>query len=97
MFNVNTIALRQIVTPSRLQGRINAGFRMVVLGTQPLGAALGGLFAEHVGLRHAMDVVVTCLLLPLLWMTFSPIFRLKEMPSEPLPELELLDGKGALA
>jgi predicted MFS family arabinose efflux permease len=97
MFNVNTIALRQIVTPSRLQGRINAGFRMVVLGTQPLGAALGGLFAEHVGLRHAMDVVVTFLLLPLVWMTFSPIFRLKEMPAEPLPELELLDGKGAQA
>jgi predicted MFS family arabinose efflux permease len=86
-FNVNTITLRQSVTPARLQGRMNASYRMVVLGTQPLGAALSGLLAQHVGLRPAMDVITALIVLPLAFLFVSPIFRLTAMPAEPLPEL----------
>jgi predicted MFS family arabinose efflux permease len=86
-FNVNTITLRQSVTPARLQGRMNASYRMVVLGTQPLGAALSGLLAQHVGLRPAMDLIATLIVLPLVFLFVSPIFRLTAMPTEPLPDL----------
>ena len=42
VFNVNTITLRQIITPNRLLGRMNASYRMVLFGTGPIGAVLGG-------------------------------------------------------
>jgi predicted MFS family arabinose efflux permease len=87
MFNVNTITLRQSVTPARLQGRMNASYRMVVLGTQPLGAALSGVLAQHVGLRPALEIITTLITLPLVFLFVSPIFRLTTMPTEPLPEL----------
>ena len=37
--------------PGRLLGRVNSAYRLVAWGTQPLGAALGGLLAAVAGLR----------------------------------------------
>ncbi|MPQ96577.1 MFS transporter [Modestobacter sp. I12A-02628] len=49
--NVMTMSLRQRITPARLLGRVNSGFRLVSWGALPLGAAAGGLLASAVGLR----------------------------------------------
>lgn len=57
LFIVNTISLRQIVTPDRLQGRVNASARLVAWGGQPFGAAVGGLVAEATTVRIAYLVV----------------------------------------
>jgi MFS family permease len=51
--NVVTVSLRQRITPDRLLGRMNASYRLVGWGTMPLGALLGGVVAEVVGLRGA--------------------------------------------
>jgi MFS family permease len=40
---------RLTVTPDRLQGRVNAVFRLIVWGSQPLGIALAGLLLERIG------------------------------------------------
>ena len=42
LFIVTTISLRQIVTPDRLQSRVNASARLIAWGGQPFGAAVGG-------------------------------------------------------
>jgi MFS family permease len=84
-FNVNTLTVRQRITPNRLLGRMNASYRMILFGTGPIGAILGGLLANQIGLRPALVVVAFLLLSPLAWTTFSPVFRLKDMP-EPVPE-----------
>ena len=52
-WNVITVSLRQRITPDRLLGRMNASYRLVGWGTMPLGAALGGILAEALGLRGA--------------------------------------------
>jgi MFS family permease len=52
-WNVITVSLRQRITPDRLLGRMNASYRLVGWGTMPLGAALGGVLAEALGLRGA--------------------------------------------
>lgn len=48
--NVNALSLCQALTPDRLRGRINATFRFLVGGSQPLGALLVGLLGGRLGL-----------------------------------------------
>ena len=56
LWNVVTVSLRQRITPDRLLGRMNASYRLVGWGTMPLGALLGGVLAEALGLRGAFLV-----------------------------------------
>lgn len=51
VWNVVAVSLRQRITPDRLLGRVNSGYRLLAWGTMPLGAAVGGLVAQFVGLR----------------------------------------------
>jgi MFS family permease len=51
MWNVITVSLRQRITPDRLLGRVNATYRLFAWGVMPIGALLGGLIAESLGLR----------------------------------------------
>jgi predicted MFS family arabinose efflux permease len=37
------------VIPDELQGRVNSVFRLVALGSQPLGAALAGVLLQRAG------------------------------------------------
>jgi MFS family permease len=64
IWNVITVSLRQRITPDRLLGRVNSGYRLVAWGTMPLGAAAGGLLAQFLGLR-AVFVIMTLLTLAL--------------------------------
>jgi MFS family permease len=80
VYNVNTVTLRQVVTPNRLLARMNASYRLLLFGTIPLGALLGGALGEAYGLRAAMVVTALLLTTPLVWIAFGPVFRLREMP-----------------
>ena len=57
VWNVITVSLRQRVTPDRLLGRVNSGYRLVAWGTMPLGAAAGGLLAQALGLRAVFAIM----------------------------------------
>ncbi len=56
MWNVVTVSLRQRIVPDALLGRLNASYRLLAWGSQPLGALLGGLVAEVFGLRAVFVV-----------------------------------------
>jgi len=84
IFNVNAITLRQVLTPMRLLARMNATYRMLLFGALPVGALAGGLLGGAVGLRAALVIALIALTSPLLWIFFSPVFRLREMPLGPL-------------
>ncbi len=83
MYNVHTVTLRQVVTPNRLLGRMNASYRLVLLGTAPPGAFLAGLIGQQFGLHTALLIVVLIFPFPILWTLFSPVMKLKEMPAGP--------------
>jgi len=83
VFNVNAITLRQVVTPKRLLARMNATYRMLLFGVAPLGAIAGGLLGQAAGVHMALEITVFAMLTPLLWLFFSPLFRLTEMPAGP--------------
>jgi Na+/melibiose symporter-like transporter len=87
IWNVNTITLRQALTPMRLLARMNATYRMLLFGALPVGALAVGVLGSAVGLRSALTVSVIALTSPVLWMLFSPVFRLAEMPLGPLSDI----------
>jgi MFS family permease len=51
LWNVITVSLRQRIVPDALLGRVNSAYRLFAWGTQPLGALLGGVLAQLLGLQ----------------------------------------------
>lgn len=74
--NVHIVSLRQVITPDRLRGRMNASYRLIVSGMLPIGALLGGLLGEAIGLRYTLLVGSLGLLSTWLWIWFSPVPKL---------------------
>ncbi len=58
-WNVVTVSFRQRITPDRLLGRVNSCYRLVAWGTMPLGAAVGGLLGQVLGLRAVFALMAT--------------------------------------
>ena len=56
--SVVSVSSRQRIIPSALLGRVNAAFRLVALGSLPIGALLGGTVASAFGLRALFVVAV---------------------------------------
>lgn len=73
VYLVIEVSVRQTVTPDHLQGRVNATERFLVNGAIPLGALLGGLLGEVVGIRFALVAGMLGMLAASLWLLLSPV------------------------
>jgi MFS family permease len=80
IYNVTAISLIQALTPERMLGRMNASRRFVVWGTIPLGSVTSGALASTIGLRETIFVGAVGASLSFLWLAFSPLRRIREMP-----------------
>src|SRR3989442_11719510 len=80
LYNINQVSFRQAIVPIRLQGRLNATMRTIVWGTLPLGALAGVLLGEAIGLRPAMLLGLVAGGFAFLWVLFSPVRQIREMP-----------------
>ena len=78
LFNVNTLSLRQQVTPGRLLGRVGACMQFIGVGTLPLGALIGGALGEVLGLRATFLVGCGGLFLAFLWTLLSPVRKVRD-------------------
>ena len=70
VWNVLTLALRQRLIPDEMLGRVGASYRFLVFLGMPFGALVGGLLANEFGVRSAIFVsgsvlVMIAILLPL--------------------------------
>lgn len=79
--NILGVTFRQSVTPHQLQGRMHASYRLLIFGSIPLGALLGGSLGGGVGLRPALAIGAVGLAAAFLWLFYSPIRTLRELPS----------------
>ena len=85
VYVVNTVSLRQAITPNQFQGRVTASLRFVTWGVAPLGFLLGGILGETIGLQATLLVAVAGPLLSVACLVLSPVPRLREPPSsEPI-------------
>ena len=81
--NVNGVSIRQAVTPDHLLGRVNATGRWIGWSAIPLGAVVGGVLATAIGLRQTITVGAVLGLFAVLFLVFSPLRTLREIPRAP--------------
>jgi Na+/melibiose symporter-like transporter len=79
--NVTETSLRQASAPPHMLGRVNSAMNLVFNGLVPVGAFAGGALAAVIGVRTAMFVGGAGYLASTLWLVFSPIPALRELPA----------------
>ena len=71
VWNVITVSFRQAVIPDRLLGRVNSVYRLLGWGSMPIGAAVGGIMGQTLGLRAPF--VFTGVVLVIMAIVAAPI------------------------
>ena len=72
MENANSLGYRQTVTPDELQGRMNTTMRSVNRAMVVVGAPLGGVLADAVGLRPVLFLAAGGFLLVAVGLALTP-------------------------
>jgi MFS family permease len=80
VMDIQQVSLRQGVTPSHLQGRMNATFRTLFWGVWPLANFLGGLTADWIGPVSVFLIAAGLRIIPITIVVVSPIGRLRSHP-----------------
>lgn len=83
IYDINAVTLRQSVTPTELQGRMNATMRTVIWGAIPLGAMLGGVITGAAGVTASILIGGGVVFLSSFLILFSDLIKLCEQPAEP--------------
>ena len=73
LFDVNTAALRQSVTPEHLYGRTAGAMSFLTQSAKPLGSLFGGGLATVVGLHPTLWICAAGGILVIPWTVFSPL------------------------
>ena len=77
LYNVTSTSMQQALTPPRLLGRVNASMEFIGVGTLPLGALVGGMLAETLGVGNALLIGALGGLLAVFWLLLSPVRSLR--------------------
>ena len=81
-YNVNQVGLRQAITPDRMLGRMNATMRLIVWGTIPIGALIGGVLGTLLSVQTALWVSALGAFLGFVPVLLSPVRSLREIPAQ---------------
>lgn len=80
IFFINAVSLRQSITPDRLLGRVSGSMELLVGLVSPVGALVGGVLAEQIGVQVTLLIAVFGIAMGSLWLLFSPVRALKVFP-----------------
>ncbi|WP_202797087.1 MFS transporter [Kribbella flavida] len=83
IYAITSVSLRQRLCPDELLGRVNATTRFAIMALFPLGALLGGVLGEYVGLRATLVVALGLIAVSPLpaWLALRGIREVEEVPS----------------
>src|SRR5262249_21575216 len=81
MFDVMQLTLRQLITPDRLQARMNATMRTLFWGPRPLGFLLGGALGTAVGLVPTFFIGAAICTASAGFFAGGPFSAMKEAPA----------------
>ena len=82
VYNVTQVSFRQRLCPRPLLGRMNASIRFLVWGTMPIGAFLGGVLGQQLGVRPVLWIAVVGATLAALPVVLSPLMSMRDLPQE---------------
>ena len=86
LYNIAQLSYRQLICPPQLLGRMNAAMRWIVWGTIPLGGVLGGVLGSLIGIRPTLWVGVIGSWAAAFWVFFSPLRKMRDIPSETIQD-----------
>jgi predicted MFS family arabinose efflux permease len=89
IFEIAEGSLRQAITPDHLLGRVTASNQVLTNGLQPIGAFIGGMLGQAIGVQEALLVGVAGMFCAGAWVYWSPVRDITTMPTEPDPTLEV--------
>ncbi len=81
VYNINQLSFRQAITPTSMQGRMNATMRFIVWGTIPVGQVLGGIIGSSLGVHEAIWIGAAGSFLAVVPLLITPVRTLREMPA----------------
>jgi MFS family permease len=93
VYTVHQASFRQLLTPHRLLGRMNASIRVITWATIPLGGLLGGALGSWLGNRAALWACTIGICLAPIWLLASPLRRMRD--TEPIAADSDLDPEPA--
>ncbi len=80
--NISEVSLRQTVTPQAMRGRVNSLINTTQLSSELVGAVIGGVVAETLGLRAALGVGAGLIIAAGLAIYLSPVRRIRTVEDE---------------
>lgn len=81
-YNVNQRGLRQALTPARMQGRMTATMRFLIIAPVPVGAVAGGFLGTVLGLQPTLWIGALGSALAALPILLSPTPRIRTVPED---------------
>ena len=75
LYAVNALTLRQVTTPPRMLGRVNATLHVVERGVIPFGALAGGILGDAIGLRPTLLIAAVGIAFGAVWAARSGLLR----------------------
>ena len=82
-YNITQVTARQKLCPKPLLGRMNASIRFFVWGVMPIGALVAGALATGFGTVTVLWIGFAGTLAAAGFVLFSPLARLRQLPSVP--------------
>jgi MFS family permease len=94
LWNVNAMSLRQVITPARMRGRMNATMRFISWGTIPIATTAGGILGGVIGLHDTIVLGAVGGLVVFVPVALSPLRQIKTMPDAVEDEAGAAAGAG---
>ncbi|MGH2616160.1 MAG: MFS transporter [Thermomicrobiales bacterium] len=79
VFRVAQISVRQAIVPDLLLGRVGGALNVLGWGIAPLGAVVGGLLGQMVGLRWTLVVGALLEAATAIWIWRSPLWAMRDI------------------
>ena len=79
LFDVHLNSVQTVVTPDAVRGRVVGAFTTVNYGIRPVGAVLGGVLADLIGVRPTLVIGGLGGALAVLWMLRTPLGRVRSV------------------
>jgi MFS family permease len=84
VYSVAQTSLRQALVPDEMMGRVSGALRVLGSATVPLGALVGGLLGQAIGLRATLALAACLEAATALWVWRSPLWSLRAISLVPV-------------
>jgi MFS family permease len=82
VLDITDVSLQTATIPDALRARVSGAQRTINYGIRPVGALLGGTLGATLGVRPTLWIATVGALAGVLWVLWSPVARLRELPEE---------------